>query len=167
MGLYWVEQNRCQNFQFFIFRFNICSKKNRTQPKHLYNIHNPPGIKSLTRLRLGLSHSNEHKFNHEFDDCVNIFWNCSLEPESISQFFLHCHHYNSIPMTLFDVPNSLDQKLFKISDKELNEGAFDMIQMNFSSFLQISVWLRCMSTMSECWKTNNDTFTFWWVFGSV
>ena len=34
-------------------------------------------IKLLTRLRLGWSHLNEHKFNHNFDDCVNPFCTCS------------------------------------------------------------------------------------------
>ena len=34
----------------------------RPKPGPLYNIHNPSGIKLLTRLRLGLSHLNEHKF---------------------------------------------------------------------------------------------------------
>ena len=29
-----------------------------------YGIHNPTGLKLLTRLRLGLSHLNDHKFNH-------------------------------------------------------------------------------------------------------
>ena len=33
-----------------------------------YGIHNPTGLKLLTRLRLGLSHLNDHKFNHNFKD---------------------------------------------------------------------------------------------------
>ena len=37
-------------------------------PKPIYNIHNPNGLKLLTRLRLGLSHLNEHKFNHNFKE---------------------------------------------------------------------------------------------------
>ena len=36
-------------------------------------IHNPNGLKLLTRFRLGLSHLNEHKFNYNFKDCVNLF----------------------------------------------------------------------------------------------
>ena len=34
-------------------------------------IHNPTGLKLLVRLRLGLSHHNDHKFNHNFKDCIN------------------------------------------------------------------------------------------------
>ena len=36
-----------------------------------YGIHNPTGLKLLTRLRLGLSHLNDHKFNHNFKDCIS------------------------------------------------------------------------------------------------
>ena len=34
------------------------------------SIHSPNGLKLLTRLRFGLSHLNEHKFNHNFKDYV-------------------------------------------------------------------------------------------------
>ena len=37
-------------------------------PKPVYNIHNPTGLKLLTRLTLGLSHLNEHSFNHNLRD---------------------------------------------------------------------------------------------------
>ena len=51
-----------------------------------YNIYNLSGIKFLMRLKLGLSHLKEHKFNHSFYDCVNPFCTYSLEPESVSHF---------------------------------------------------------------------------------
>ena len=31
-----------------------------------FNVHNPHGIKLLTKLRVGLSHLREHKFRHNF-----------------------------------------------------------------------------------------------------
>ena len=34
----------------------------------IFDIHNPLGIKLLTRLHLGLSHLREHKFGHWFQD---------------------------------------------------------------------------------------------------
>ena len=34
-------------------------------------IHDPNGLKLLNRLRLGLSRLDEHKFNHNFKECVN------------------------------------------------------------------------------------------------
>ena len=60
------------------------------------------GIKYLTRLRLGLSHLNEHKFRQNFQDCLNPLCSCSLEVETINHYFLHCHYYNNICKTLLD-----------------------------------------------------------------
>ena len=40
-------------------------------PKPTLNIHNPVEVKLLTRLRLGLSHLNEHRFNLNCEDCIN------------------------------------------------------------------------------------------------
>ena len=34
----------------------------------IFNIHNPLGLKLLTRLRVNLSHLREHKFRHNFLD---------------------------------------------------------------------------------------------------
>ena len=70
-------------------------------PKPTFNIHNPLGLKLLTRLRLGLSHLNYHRFNHNFKDCINPLCLFSLEVESTVHFFLHCHNFVNIRNTLF------------------------------------------------------------------
>ena len=59
-----------------------------------YGNHNSTGLKLLTRLRLGLSHLNNHKFNHNFKDCINPLCSCSLSVENNVHFFLHCHHFS-------------------------------------------------------------------------
>ena len=51
-------------------------------PQPVYNNHSPTVLKVLTRLRVVLSHLNEHKFNHNLRDCVNPLCPCSLEVES-------------------------------------------------------------------------------------
>ena len=38
----------------------------------IYNDHNPLGIRPLTRLRLGLSHVNKHRFSQNFDNCITL-----------------------------------------------------------------------------------------------
>ena len=48
-----------------------------------YIIHNPIGIRLLTRLRLGQSHLDYHKFRHNFADCVNPICFRSETPETI------------------------------------------------------------------------------------
>ena len=72
---------------FLIFR-NSLLKIGRPIQNPIYNIHDPMGIKYLTRLRLGLSHLNDHKFRHNFQDCLNPLCPCSLEVESNSLFII-------------------------------------------------------------------------------
>ena len=90
---------------------NALIKIRRPIPKPVYNVHNPVGLKLLTRLRLGLSHLNQHKFNHNFQDCLNPLCSCSLEVESVSHFFLHCHYYSNIHSTLLNELQSIDINL--------------------------------------------------------
>ena len=42
----------------------------------IFGIHNPLGIKLITRLRLGLIHLHEHKFRHCFQDTSNPLCEC-------------------------------------------------------------------------------------------
>ena len=86
----------------------------------VFNIHDPVGIKYLTRLKLGLSHLNEHKFRHNFQDCLNTLCSCSLEVETTDHYFLHFHYYNDICKTLLDTVNEITKKcLSDFSDETL------------------------------------------------
>ena len=98
---------------------NSLPKIGQPTAKATYKIHNPIGLKFLTRLRLGLSHLNEHKFKHNFQDCVNPLCLCSLEIESLSHFFLHCHHFRNIHATLLDDLQSVDRNIPSSADNEL------------------------------------------------
>ena len=73
---------------------NALIKIERLIPKPIYNVHNLVGLKLLTKLRLGPSHLNQHKINHNIQDCLNRLCSCSLEVESVSHFFLYCHYYS-------------------------------------------------------------------------
>ena len=59
-----------------------------------YNVLDPKALTFLTRLRLGLSHFNEHRFWQNFQDCLNPLCSCSLEIEDTSHYRLHCHHFS-------------------------------------------------------------------------
>ena len=87
-----LDKNIQQSKTIKSFR-NFLLKIGRLTPKPVYNIHNPTGLKLLTMLRLGISHINEHRFNHNFRDCVNPLCPCSLEVQSSSHFFVHCHYH--------------------------------------------------------------------------
>ena len=100
---------------------NYLLKVGRPTAMPTYGIHNPIGLKFLTRLRLGLSHLNEHKLKHNFKDCVNPLCSCSLEIESPSHFFLHCHCFTIICSTLLDDLKSIDLKIPSFPDSEIVE----------------------------------------------
>ena len=99
----------------------------------IYNIYDPLGI-SLTRLRLGLSHLNEHRFNHNFDNCINPLCTCTLEIESTTPFSLHCHFYRNIQKTLLDDLNEININISNFSETALTDlllygkSSFDKIQ---------------------------------------
>ena len=95
---------------------NALIKIERTIPEPIHNVYNPVALKLLTKLRLGLSHLNQHKFNHNFQDCLNPLCSCSLEVESVSHFFLHCHYYSNIRSTLLNELQSIDINLLNQED---------------------------------------------------
>ena len=84
--------------------------------RSLFSIHDPVGVKLLTRLRLQFSHLNEHEFRHNFKDCVNPMCDCGAEIETTSHFFLHCHFFANERQKLLD-----DVYRIEASIKNLNE----------------------------------------------
>ena len=63
---YVIFQNRTRKGNSLLSFKNALLKLGRSVPNSCFNIHNPAGLKPLTRLRVGLSHLNEHKFKHNF-----------------------------------------------------------------------------------------------------
>ena len=100
---------------------NSLLKIGRPMPNPTFNIHNPLGLKLLTHLRLGLSHLNEHRFNHNFEDCINPLCSCSLEVESTAHFFLQCHNFVNIRNTLLNELNSIGCDISNCSDRSLTK----------------------------------------------
>ena len=74
------------------------------------------GLKLLTRLRLGLSHLNEHRFNHNFQSCINPLYSCILAIESTTHILLHCHHFSNICSTLLNSINKVLGSITTFSD---------------------------------------------------
>ena len=81
----------------------------------------PNSLKLLTRQRLGLNNLNKHKFNHYFKEWANPLCSCSLQVESVSHFFLHCHYFTDIRKTLFNELQSVDENILNQSDNEIVE----------------------------------------------
>ena len=95
----------------------------------MYSISNPVGLQLLTCLRLGLSHLNKHRFNHNFQNCINLLHSCSLEIESTFHFLVPCHNYRNICVTLLNSIAEIIGNTFNINDECLvNLLLFDSIK---------------------------------------
>ena len=74
-----------------------------SKPNCIYDIHNPVGLRYLTRLRVGLSHLRSHKYHHKFKDTENDICLCDLQvPETVEHYLLYCPTYNLIRSELFE-----------------------------------------------------------------
>ena len=76
----------------------------------------------MTRLRLGLSHLNEHKFKHGFNDTINPICICGGDTESINHFFPHCPEYCEARQTLFNNIQSIDKMLISQNESSLTHS---------------------------------------------
>ena len=84
-------------------------------------MHNPHGIKLLTRLRVGLNHLREHKFRHNFQDSLDPFCNCGRHIETTIHFFLRCSNYSNQRKTLFEKNRSIKRSLLNQNDSIIVE----------------------------------------------
>ena len=87
----------------------------------IFDIHNPLGIKLLTRLRLGLSPLHEHKFRHCFQDTLNPLCQCAKDIELTMHFFLHCTKVLIPRQTLFQKIRNIDDNILSQSETQLTQ----------------------------------------------
>ena len=87
--------------------------------RSLFSIHDPVGVKLLTRLRLQFSHLNEHKFRHNFKDCVSPMCDCGAETETTSHFFLRCQFFANERQKLRDDVYRLDASIKHLNEESL------------------------------------------------
>ena len=93
----------------------------RPSPKNVFKSHNPPGIKFLTRLHLGLSHLPEQKFKHNFQDSLNPLCKCTFDVEWTLHFLLHCPIYNNYWSSLPRTIRNIDCKLLENTHSSLTQ----------------------------------------------
>ena len=92
---------------FGIFKSNIL-KFIRPTPRSFFNCYNHKGIRLMTRLCLGLIRQREHKFNRNFQNCINPLCSCGMDIESTSHFFLLCPLIDDKRITLLSTLNKID-----------------------------------------------------------
>ena len=113
----------------------------------VYNIHDPLGLKLLTRLRVNLSHLREHKFRHNFLDTVNPLCSCNLEIESTKHYLLRCSFYSHIRKALFDNINDIIGSTSALSDDKL---------INLLLYGDVAYSEEILNTKNSILKLNNS-----------
>ena len=98
-----------------IFKSNILNFI-RPKPNNVYYYQSTKGVRLLARLHLGLSHLREHKFNHNFQDCLNPLCFCGNEIETSTHYLLHCPTYTNERMTFLNKIKSVNCSILELSD---------------------------------------------------
>ena len=93
----------------------------RSEPISTYNIHDTKGLKLLARLRLGLSHLGDHKFRHNFQDCVSSMCSCGQNIETTTHFLLHCPNHHCARKTLFHKITQVSGTISRQSDSTITK----------------------------------------------
>ena len=91
----------------------------RPSPNNVFNCHNCKGINFLTRLRPSLSHLNEHKSKHSFQDNLNSFFSCDLDVETNTHFFLYYTLFTNQRPTILSAVKDIDSSLTNTNDSML------------------------------------------------
>ena len=111
-------------------------------PNSIYTIYNPLGVKYLTRLRIGFSHLQEHKFKHNFQDSIDPMCSCGSGIETTIHFFLHSANFNIQRQTLFHKIATIDANILSENQDSIvntllfgklnSENSFNKAMLNAS-----------------------------------
>ena len=74
----------------------------------------------MTRLRLGLNHLRERKFNHHFQNCINPLCSCEMDIESTSPFSA-LSLFDDKRITFLSTLSKLHSKLIETNEFSLTE----------------------------------------------
>ena len=115
----------------------------RPRENSVFEFYDIKDVKLLTRLRLDLSHLNEDKFRHNFNDKINPMCSCGKEPETTLHYLLRCDLYSIYRLELLNdvcalngsLKNSSEEKLLKI----LLYGAEDFTSQLNSEILKCTI----------------------------
>ena len=115
-----LDPNLHNSENFSAFKNNIL-KFIRPKPNSFFNCCNLKGIRLITWLRLELSHLREHKFNYNFQNCLNPLCSCDSSIELTSYFLLHCPVFYDKRDTLLSTLNNIDSKILEPNDSYLTQ----------------------------------------------
>ena len=107
--------------------FTLFDKTNglvKLPPNKTFNCHNLIGIKSVARLRLGLTHLQDHKFKHNFLDCLNPICCCGSDIETTVHYLLHCPIFSEERSIFLNNIRSIDENVLSGSDSRISETLY-------------------------------------------
>ena len=87
----------------------------------IFNCHKPIGTKLITRLRLGLSHLQDHKFKHKFLDCLNPITSCGNNIETTVPYLLLCPIFSDEWSFFSRTFWSIDENILSGRDPRISE----------------------------------------------
>ena len=105
--------NRLKNYK------KTLMKVIRTKENSVLGVSDIYGIKLLTCLRLNFSHLNEHKFRNNFNDTINLMYNCGAATETTIHYLLRCRLYSGQSPELLNGVYRLDSTLQNSSEDPL------------------------------------------------
>ena len=88
-------------------------------PNSIYNIHNPLGVKYLTRLRIGFSHLKKNEFKRDFRDSVDPMYSCCSCIKAMINFFFHCANFDTYREILFDKIAAIDANILTQKEESI------------------------------------------------
>ena len=121
----------------------VILKFTRPEPNQLFNVDSNEGIKFLTRIRLRLSQLVDHKFRHNFPDCLNPVCSCDQEIKTSTHFLFHCSNYHCARQKVKKIDSSIlmqnnqvitknllssDEKLKAVQNKSILTSAIEFLQ---------------------------------------
>ena len=115
-----LDRHITQIDSFQTFR-NTLLKSIRPVPNSIFDACDPLGIQLLTRLRLGLSHLQDHKFKHGFNDVINPFCQCNMEIESVSHFYLRCPNFSTQRNDLMNELHNVNSSITDMDHSSLTD----------------------------------------------
>ena len=89
--------------------------------RSLFALHDPLGVKLLSRLRLKFSHLHKHKFRHNFKDTPSPICGCCSKTERTDHFFLRCPFFTEIRKKLLNSLFKIDVSLKNLNDEMLSD----------------------------------------------
>ena len=136
-----IDKNIRKSESLNIFKISIL-KIIRPSQNRVYNCDNHEGIELLARLRVGLNHLREHKFNHRFQDTFNPICKCGKDIEITSHYLLHCPDYLQERKTLLNT-TSIAPSILDFDNDRLTEvllyGKEDLNNINNKSRLDATI----------------------------